>query len=163
MANDVIRTALAWIGAAVFGACGAFGLWTSVKFGLAFFFFIQETKQSGSGGLGAVSVGFAEGIGWELVALPPSIVLNRVLARRARREGRLFASLHRAQSVFLLAVGALILLLLAMPFGLLGFGTFFTVTVLIVLALALQCLALAGVLGLLAISDIDVRSQQAQE
>jgi hypothetical protein len=146
--DEPMKRLLAWIGAAVFGIAGVLGLWTAGTLGLAFSPFIQFTTQSESGGLGAVSVGFSEGIGWELVALLPSIALNRVLARRARLEGGPIASLHRAQSLLLLAVGALVVPVFVVSFT--GLLAFFTGIFLIVLTIALQCLALAGVLGLIA-------------
>jgi hypothetical protein len=147
-ADKPMKRLLAWIGAAVFGIAGVLGLWTAGTLGLAFSPFIQFMTQSESGGLGAVSVGFSEAIGWELAAVLPSIALNRVLVRRVRLEGALIASLHRAQSVLLLAVGALVVLLFVVSFT--GPLAFFTGIFVIVIAIALQCLALAGVLGLLA-------------
>ncbi len=147
-ADEPRKRVLAWIGAAAFGIAGVLGLWTAGTLGLAFSPFIQFTTQSESGGLGAVSGGVSESIGWELVALLPSIALNRVLVRRVRLEGGRIASLHRAQSVLLLAVGALVVLLFVVSFT--GLLAFFTGIFLIVLAIALQSLALAGVLGLLA-------------
>jgi hypothetical protein len=147
---DVIRRVLAWIGAAVFALCAVLGLWTVGQFAVALYPLIQlATRESGSGGMGGVSVGFSEGIGWQITALLPSIVLNRVLASRARLERGLFGSLHRAQSILLLAVGALVLVLVIVAFaGISGVVPFITVMFLILLAISLQCLALAGVLTL---------------
>jgi hypothetical protein len=143
-----MKRLLAWSGAAVFGIAGVLGLWTAGTLALAFSPCIQFSTQSESGGLGAFSVGFSEGVGWEVLALLPSIALNRVLVRRVRLEGGRIASLHRAQSVLLLTAGVLVVLLFVLGFT--SLPAFFTGIILIVLAIALQSLALAGVLGLLA-------------
>jgi hypothetical protein len=152
----VARRLLAWIGAFVALICGVLSLWTAGATAFHFYPFMRvilfPEPEIGSAGLGAVSADFAEGVGWETLGVLPSIIINRLLVARVRREGGRLASFHRAHSALLLALGGLVVV-----FFLAGFAgstasvvAFLILLVLIMVAVGAQFLALGGVLGVLA-------------
>jgi hypothetical protein len=145
---------LAWAGAVLAVACGGSILWTVAivarEFYPLFKFVLFSEEGTGSGGIGAVSAGAQ--IPMTVLALLPSIVINRRLAGRVRTERGWLASFHRFHSALLLVVAVgCALLVLAIPFGaFLSLTGMFAVEFLTLLVIGLQFVVLAAILGIVA-------------
>jgi len=145
------KRALAWAGAVAAAVCGVVILWDAVAMARAFYPLFVAV-ESGSGGIGAVSVGVASQVSIALLGLIPSVIVNRWLARRARAaQGRL-RSLHRVHSMLLAAVAVgVVLLVLAIAVGpFLSIPALFGVELLALFAIGVQFLVLAGILAVIA-------------
>ena len=148
-----LKRALAIVGAAAAAVCGVVILWDFVVM-VREFYPLFMAVETGSGGIGAVSVGATAQVSIALLGLIPSVVVNRWLARRARAaQGRL-RSFHRVHSMLLVAVGAgvvLLVLVLAVPLGpFLLVAGMFSVELLTLFAIGVQFLILAGMLLVIA-------------
>jgi len=101
------RTVVAMIGALVYACAGVIVLWRSLpRVVVAFREYWPE--RSGSGGLGAVSIGLSESL-VEFVLPVAAIALNRKLARWARGSGDAASAVHRAHTWMIVAAFAIVI------------------------------------------------------
>jgi hypothetical protein len=145
-----LKRALAVVGAIAAAVCGVLILWDVVVMVREFYPLFTAALDTGSGGIGAVSVGATAQVSIALLGLIPAVVVNRWLARRTRAaQGRL-RSLHRVHSMLLVAIGlgvVLLVLVVAVPLGsFLLVAGIFSVELLTLFAIGVQFLILAGML-----------------
>ena len=128
---------VAGLAAVLFALMFAWGTWSVVSL-LALF-----TRETGSGGIGAVSSGVVE----YLLPFVSAAIANRVIARWARQSGALVRGLHVTHSVMLLTVPVLIF---AWILGLLG-GAFTQGGSLVPFMMATIAALFIGQIGLMSI------------
>jgi hypothetical protein len=95
--------ALSGMGAVIAAYCGVVLMWGVASIGL-------DLVQHQTGGIGAVSGGLSEAL---LLGLIACVLLNRLLAKWARRLGGVVLTLHRAHTVTF-AAGSVLLALLVL-------------------------------------------------
>ena len=147
-----LKRLLAWGGAVAAAVCGVTILWDFALMVRDFFPFFRAVlfpdQGTGAEGIGATSVAAGGQVSIAILALIPSVVVNRWIARRSSVPDRPIRSLHRVHSVLLLVVAAgCLLLALAIPLGdFLSMPGMFAVGLLTLVAIGLQFLVLAGIL-----------------
>jgi hypothetical protein len=143
---------LCFMGAILAAVLGLLVLRTAInmgsEFGTLFAPMPGQTEDTGSGGLGAVSVGVSEPLVLAVFALIPSAVINRILVRRALLTGTK-RSLYRTHSVLLLLIVGLIAIPLVLgivtPVAL-SAPILITLGVVLLFAVGVQFLVLAAML-----------------